>query len=329
MQSFEYMAPTSVAAAIQALGTKRGLAEILAGGTDQMSLMKERIHTPTRLVSLRNISELRGISASGRGVRIGATATIAELLGSNRIAGKYNALTQAAEGVSSPQMRSMGTVGGDLLQRPRCWYFRNGFGLLGKDATGKSLAPQGENQYHAILGNKGPAYFVSASSFGPALIALGAKVKVQGPEGAREIDASDLFQIPGNDQERETSLAVNEVLAEITLPDAAKLKTATYEVRQRKLMDWPLATASVALEMDGNNVKSARIVMGHVAPIPWRSPEAERALAGKSVSEQSAAAAGKAAVAAATPLSRNKHKVRLAEIAVKRAILRAAGKEVA
>jgi len=329
MQNFEYMAPADLATAVQALGTQRGLADILAGGTDQMSLMKERIHTPTRLVSLRNIAQLRGITSARGGVRIGATATIAELQGSKLVAGKYNALTQAAEGVTSPQMRAMGTVGGDLLQRPRCWYFRNGFGLLGMDAAGKSLPPQGENQYHAILGNKGPAYFVSASSFAPALIALGAKVKVQGPDGAREIDAADLFQIPKNGQERESSLAVNEILVEIAVPDAGKFKTATYEVRQRKLMDWPLATASVALEMSGSNVKSARIVMGHVAPIPWRSSEAERALVGKSVSEASAAAAGKAAVASATPLSRNKHKVRLAEIAVKRAILRASGKELA
>ena len=317
MEAFEYAAPNSVKDAVDLLSPNWGEADILAGGTDLMSLLKERIHTPKRVVSLKNVSGLNGVSAS----RVGATATIAGLLGASAVPA---AVRQAAEGITSPQMRAMGTVGGELLQRPRCWYFRNGYGLLGKDSNGKALIPNGENQYHAILGNKGPAYFVSASSLAPALIALGATVTVAGPDGEEEMAVEKLFQTPTSDSQRETALKPNQVLTGITIPSGA-VKSATYEVRQRQLMDWPLATASVALKMSGNMVESARVVLGHVAPTPWRSSDAERALTGKAVSEATAMEAAKAAVSAATPLSRNKHKVQLARVAVKRAILQATG----
>lgn len=317
MEAFEYAAPNSVKEAVGLLSSNWGEADVLAGGTDLLSLLKEGVHTPKRVVSLKNVSGLKGVSAS----RVGATATIAELLGSSSVPA---AVRQAAEGITSPQMRAMGTVGGELLQRPRCWYFRNGYGLLGKDAKGKSLAPNGENQYHAILGNKGPAYFVSASSLAPALIALEATVTVTGPDGEDEMPLEKLFQTPSSDSQRENTLRPNQVLTGINLPGGGA-RSATYEVRQRQLMDWPLASASVALKMSGDTVESARVVLGHVAPTPWRSSDAENALAGKAVSEDTAMAAAKAALSAATPLSRNKHKVQLARVAVKRAILQAAG----
>ena len=323
MQAFEYTAPSSAKEAAGLLSSNWGEADVLAGGTDLLSLMKERIHTPKRVVSLKGVRGLGGIAASGGGVQIGAAATLDALLADATIAKSYPSLVQAAEGVTSPQMRAMGTVGGDLLQRPRCWYFRNGYGLLGKDSKGKSLVPEGENQYHAILGNKGPAYFVNASSLAPALIALGASVTLVGPDGEREVDVEKLYQTPKSDRDRETTIKANEILTMIKVPAGGH--NATYEVRQRQLMDWPLAAGSVSLTMSGGTVESARVVLGHVAPTPWRSSEAERVLTGKSVSEDVAMQAGKAAVAAATPLSRNKHKVQLASVAVKRAILKAAG----
>jgi xanthine dehydrogenase YagS FAD-binding subunit len=221
------------------------------------------------------------------------------------------------------QHRAMSTLASDLLQRPRCWYFRNGFGLLAQ-SKGKSLVPNGENQYHAILGNKGPAYFVSPSLLAPALIALGAKATIVGPEGSRQVSVDELYRIPSSENERETTLKPNEVLTEITLP-GTKAASATYEVHQRQLFDWPLSAASVSLTMKGKTIQDAVVVLGHVAPKPWRSAEAENALKGKTISEAVAAEAGKAAVAAATPLSKNKHKVQLASVAVKRAILKAAG----
>lgn len=324
MQAFEYAAPRSTKEALALLSTKPGESEILAGGTDLLSLMKERIHTPERLISLKNLSELYGVSSEGDNLRIGAMATIDDLLQNSQLRDRYPSLIQAAEGIGGDQMRSMGTVGGEILQRPRCWYFRNGFGLLGQDSTGKSLIPEGENKYHAILGNSGPAYFVNASSLAPALIALGATAKVASPEGERSLALEKLYRTPSKADERELSLKPNEILTGIIIPNA-NTANATYEVRERVLLDWPLAAAAVAIEMNGNSVTSARVVLGHVAPTPWQSPEAAKALKGKSINAETAAAAGEAAVRAATPLSNNKHKIRLASVAVKRAILTAAG----
>jgi xanthine dehydrogenase YagS FAD-binding subunit len=325
MQAFQYASPKTLQEALEHLSSTWGEADILAGGTDLLNLLKEGIHTPKKVVGLRGIKELHGISKAGNGLRIGAMVTVQELLDNKQIQKEYPALVQAAEGISSPQMRSMGTVVGDLLQRPRCWYFRGGMGLLAKDSSGKALVPNGENRYHAILGNKGPAYFVNASSFAPAMVALGAKVKVVSKSGSREVEVEKLYRAPAGDNERELDLKSDELVSEIVLPAAGR-RNATYEVRERQLLDWPLTAAAVSLEMSGNTVKSARVVLGHVAPTPWRSSQAEQALAGKAVSEDVAAAAGKAAVAAATPLSQNKYKVQLASVAVKRAVLAAAGR---
>ena len=196
----------------------------------------------------------------------------------------------------------MGTVGGDLCQRPRCWYFRGGHGLLAMQ-DGKSLVPNGENKYHAIFG-AAPAYFVSASSLGPALAALGAHVKIASPSGARTVAVEKFFLIPKTENDRvEMDLHPNEIVTEILIPSvAASMKNATYEIREKLALDWPLATASVALKMSGSRVASARIVMGHVAPIPWSASAAEHSLAGKSIDESSAQAAAEEAVRGAHPL---------------------------
>jgi xanthine dehydrogenase YagS FAD-binding subunit len=318
MQSFEYANPTTLQEALALLGPRWGQADVLAGGTDLLSLMKDHLHTPKRVVNIKNIKELGGISKTADGIRIGATATIDELAKSPDVP---KSLSEAAAGVPSPQIRHMGTVGGDLCQRPRCWYYRQGMGLLAmKD--GKSLVPEGENQYHAIF-SEGPAYFVSASSLGPALIALGAKVKLVSAKGSRELPVAHFFVTPKDEAAREIALHPDEILTEIVVP-AAAAKTATYEVRQKEALDWPLAAASVTLEMNGNTVKSAKVVLGHVAPTPYEATAAERALVGKSVTAATAEAAGKAAVAAAKPLSQNAYKVTLAKVAVKRALLAAA-----
>ena len=327
MQAFEHAAPGDLKQALGLLSSKWGETDILAGGTDLLSLMKERIHTPKRVVSLSSIDGLGGIESSADGLRIGATATLDDLLASTEVQKNYSALVHAAEGVSSPQIRAMGTVGGDLLQRPRCWYFRNGLGLLAKDPKGNSLVPDGENRYHAILGNKGPAYFVNASSLAPALVALGATATLVSADGERELAVESLYSTPANDGDRELAIKPNEILTQIKIPSGGGAN-ATYEVRERQLLDWPLAAAAVSLKISGGKVESARVVLGHVAPTPWRSAEAEQALAGKAISEATAMKAGEAAVAGAVPLSHNKHKVQLARVAVKRAVLRAAGKSV-
>jgi xanthine dehydrogenase YagS FAD-binding subunit len=314
MQNFEYANPASLQQATALLAAKWGETDVLAGGTDLLSLMKEEIHTPKRVVNLKSIPELAGIRKAGAQVHIGALVTMDELAGSGDVP---HALAAAAAGVPSPQIRHMGTVGGDLCQRPRCWYFRQGHGLLAtKD--GKPLIPNGENQYHAIFGG-GPAYFVSASSLGPALIALNARIKLVSAKGSRELPVKEFFIQPKDDATREIALRPDEILTEIIVPAATH--SSTYEVRQREALDWPLATASVALSMKGNTVAAARIVMGHVAPTPWESAAAAKALVGKPVNEETAQAAGKAAVAGAHPLSHNAYKVQLAKVAVKRALL--------
>ena len=220
----------------------------------------------------------------------------------------------------------MGTVGGDLCQRPRCWYYRAGFGLLARNEAGQSLVPNGDNRYHAILGNDGPAYFVNPSSLAPALIALGAKVKIFGPEGAREVEAEKFFLAPQSATDREYALKPNELVTGVSIPKSTGLLSATYEVCQREVLDWPLAAASVAISLDGaKKVTAAKIALGHVAPTPWVAAEAANALLGKSISAEVAAATGKLAVAGARALSQNAYKIQLAEVAVKRAILSAAG----
>jgi xanthine dehydrogenase YagS FAD-binding subunit len=322
MQAFAYSNPSTIQEAVALLGGRWGDVDVLAGGTDLISLMKEYIHTPKRVVNIKNIKELGGISKTAAGLRIGATVTLEELAANADVKAMFPSLRQAAEGVSSPQIRNMGTVGGDLCQRPRCWYYRQGFGLLAmKD--GKSLVPSGENKYHAILGNSGPAYFVSASSLGPALIALGAKVKLTSAKASREVPAEKFFVTPKTENSREIALLPNELLEEIVVPAAGR--NATYEVRQKEALDWPLAAASVVLRMKGSSVASAHIVLGHVAPTPWVAADAAKALAGKSISAETAEEAGKAAVAGATPLSQNGYKVQLARVAVKRALMAAAG----
>ncbi len=327
MQAFEYAKPATLKEAFGLLGAQWGEADLLAGGTDLLSLTKDYIHTPKRVVSLGGIKELKGIRASG-GLRIGAMVTLDELLENAVVRKDYPSLVQAAEGVSSPQIRTMGTVGGDLCQRPRCWYFRKGFGLLARDSRGRELIPGGENRYHAILGNGGPAKFVSASSLAPALIALGASVEIASAAGNRKVELEKFFVAPKDAATREIDLKPNEILTAILVPPAAGAKNATYEVRQKEALDWPLATASVVLKMSGANVSGARVVLGHVAPTPWVSAEAAQALAGKPVNESTAQAAAEAALARATPLSQNKYRVQLARVAVKRALLAATGGKV-
>ncbi|HVO97007.1 MAG TPA: xanthine dehydrogenase family protein subunit M [Bryobacteraceae bacterium] len=320
MERFEYASPTTVKDAAALLGSSWNDAQVLAGGTDLISAMKDFVTSPKRVVNIKNIAELGGIAKTGAGVRIGAKVTLDELSMNPIIRAEFPSLVTAALGVSSPQIRNMGTVGGDLCQRPRCWYYRNGHGLLAM-RDGKSLVPNGENKYHAIFGG-GPAYFVSASSFGPALAALGAQVKIVSPSGTRTVAAEEFFVNPKYESAREVNLHPNEIVTEVLIP-AAATKNATYEVREKEALDWPLATASVALKMTGGKVSSARIVLGHVAPTPWMASDAEKMLVGKTIDEATAEKAGEAAVAGAQPLSQNGYKVQLAKVCVKRALLTA------
>ncbi len=325
MRAFEYASPATKEQAVSLLGTNWADADVLAGGTDLLALMKDDVVKPKRLVNIKDIKELRGITVgSGRGLRIGALVTIQELADHPQVRKAFPVIAKTAGEIAGPQIRNMGTVGGNLCQRPRCWYYRAGFGLLAKDESGESLVPSGDNRYHAILGNSGPAYFVSPSTLAPLFIALGATVRLFGPKGKREIPVEQFFVVPQAESDREHDLKPNEIVTEIVVPPLAGVQSAAYEIRQKEAMDWPLAFASVALTMSGGKVSTARVVMGQVAPVPWRSKEAEAALVGKAITEGTAKAAGEAAVTGAKSLGGNGYKIQLARVAVKRAILQAA-----
>jgi xanthine dehydrogenase YagS FAD-binding subunit len=327
MNRFAFAAPPTLEAAFELLRPSHDECEVLAGGTDLLSLMKDFVVAPQQLVSLAKIEALRGIRMEGGALVIGAMATIDELLSHPGIDTGYRALADAARGIGGEQMRSMGTVGGELLQRPRCWYFRRGLGLLAQK-DGASRVAAGDHRYHAILGNAGPAKFVHASSLAPALLALGGTVDIARAAGVRQIPVAALFRTPASEGEREHVVAPNEILTAIRIPAPAPA-SATYEVRHRRGLDWPEVGASANLVMEGGKVRDVRAALGHVAPVPYDvSGAVKGALDGKALDEASATAAATAALAAATPLEGNVHKVELARVALRRALLRAHGQAV-
>jgi xanthine dehydrogenase YagS FAD-binding subunit len=326
VKPFAYVNAANEKEAIAALGPERGKFLPMAGGMDLLALMKDYIAQPDRLVNVKNLD--RSITkASDGGLRIGAAVTIADLAVHPDVARLYPAIVQAAEEVGTPQIRNAGTVGGNLNQRPRCWYYRNEeFDCLKKGGS-RCFAVDGENQYHAIFGD-GPCHIIHPSSLAVPAVALGATFRIVGPAGEREVAAEQYYLMPDKNLFGETVLQPNELLTHVILPAPGAAKSATYEVRYKQSHDWPLAAAAAVLDMNGTTVRSARIVMGAVAPIPWRSPNAERALAGKAITEQTAMAAADAAIQGAKPMSGNAHKVQIARTAVKRAIMKAAGMKV-
>ena len=323
MKAFAYVNAANEKEAVAALGTERGAVMPIAGGMDLLALMKDYIAQPDRLVNVKNLDRTIRKTPDG-GLRIGAAVTLAELASHADAAKLYPALVQSAAEVGTPQIRHAGTVGGNLNQRPRCWYFRNEeFNCLKKGGS-RCFAVDGENEFHAIFGG-GPCHIVHPSSLAVPAIALDAKFRIVGPTGEREVAAADYYQLPDRNLFGETVLAPNELLTHVTLPAPGGVRNATYEVRFKQSHDWPLAFASVALSMNGQAIRGARVVMGAVAPVPWRSAAAEAALTGKQMSEQVAMAAADAAVTGAKPMTQNAYKVQIARTAVKRAIMKAAG----
>jgi xanthine dehydrogenase YagS FAD-binding subunit len=325
MRAFEYVSPKTQPQALSLLGKSWGETEILAGGTDLLALMKDEVVTPKRLVNIKQLPGMHAVTNQKDGVSLGALATLDQLAEAPELKRNYPALAEAVNEAASPQIRNMATLGGNLCQRPRCWYFRRGLGLIPKDESGKDLVEIGDNRYHAILANDGPAKFVSPSTIVPVLIAYGAKIQLTGPRGKRELPLEKFYVVPKSAEEREHDLLPNEIITGVSIPSPRGLKVAHYELRQKAAFDWPLALSAVALKMNGSNVGSARVVMGYVAPVPWISSEAEQVLAGKPVSEEQAKAAADAALKTARPLRHNGYKVQLARVALKRAIMKAAG----
>lgn len=324
MRPFGYAAPATVEQAVGLLAAEGS--EALAGGTDLLSLLKDDVERVDRLVALRGVAGLSGIEFDGGTLRIGAMTTLQEVRDHEEAIAALPALAVAIDGVASAQLREMGTVGGDLLQRPRCWYYRRGFGLLALTAEGRSMVEDGDNRYHAIF-PEGEARFVNPSSLAPLLVALGAEAVVHGPAGERRLPVEALYRAPRTAGERENTLAPGELLAGVEA-NVDGSRSAVYEVRQRRSLDWPLMAAAVTLTGSGPRAEKARIVLGHAAPMPHVASAAGGFLSGRELTSETVTAAADAAVEGARPMSGNRYKVQLARTAVRRALGQAAGMEI-
>lgn len=324
MKNFTYYRPSSVDQAVALLAGEWGPTELLGGGTDLLDLQKEYIAQPDKVISLNGIKELSGINQSRNGFMIGAATKLVEIAEHPELRKLAPALTTAAGDIAGPQVRNMGTLGGNLCQRNRCWYFRDEQVQCLLKGGKKCFATDGENRYHAIFTQGHPCVIVNPSTLAPALIALGGKATVAGPKGTREIELAKFFQAPRSANEREHVLAPNEIVLRVTI-QTRDVKNASYEVRHKQSHDWPLVQAAVAFQLDGGKAKDVKVVLGHVAPTPLVAEEAAKALEGKAVDETTATEAGQAAARGARPLSQNAYKAKLVEVAVKRAALAAAG----
>ena len=324
MKAFAYVNPANEKEAVAALKID-GIAMPIGGGQDLLARMKDYIDSPDRVVNVKGLDATITATADG-GLKIGSAVKIIDLFEHAQTAKLYPAINAAAIEIGTPQIRNQGTVGGNVNQRPRCWYYRNEEFVCFKKGGSRCFAVNGENQYHAIFGNEGPSHIVHPSSLAVPFVAYGAKFRVLGPNGEREIAAADFFTLPTlQNVLKENVLEDEDILTHVILPKPGNVKHGHYEVRYKASHDWPLAFTTVVLTMNGNTIASARVVLGAVAPIQWRSKAAEAALAGKPLNEQSAIAAGEAAVAEAKPMSGNGYKVQIAKTAVKRAIMNAAG----
>ena len=325
MKPFSYVNPANERDAVRALGTDRDKVMPLAGGQDLLARLKDYVAQPDRVVNVKTALDATVTPMPGGGLKIGAAMKLVDLAEHAQVAKLYPAISRAAIEVGTPQIRNQGTVGGNLNQRPRCWYFRNEEFVCFKKGGNQCFSPTGENQFHAIFGN-GPSFIVHPSSLAVPAVAYGATFRLAGPNGERMVTAADYFTMPTlKNVETENVLAPNELLTHVILPAPGGVRSGHYEVRFKESHDWPIAFATVLLTMSGQTVRGARVVMGAVAPVPWRSEAAEAALVGKPINEETAAAAAAAALRDARPLSQNAYKIQVAKTAVKRAILNAAG----
>lgn len=324
MKNFTYYRPKSAEEAVGLLDSKWGTTELLAGGTDLLDLQKEYIAQPDKVVGLGGIANLAGIKKDGAAVWVGALTKLADIAEHAELRKLFPALTTAAGDIGGPQIRNMGTLGGNLCQRNRCWYFRDEHVHCLLKGGEKCFALDGENRYHAVFTQGHKCVIVNPSTLAPVLIALKATAAVRGPQKTRTVSLEKFFHAPSSAVEREHVLAANEIVESVNIPNTG-LKNASYEVRHKQSYDWPLVQAAVAFKLDGSRASDVRIVLGHVAPTPQIAQAAARALEGKEVSEQTASAAGKAAADGAKPLAQNGYKIKLIEVAVKRALLTAAG----
>jgi xanthine dehydrogenase YagS FAD-binding subunit len=321
MQSFEWIDAQSVEHATALLAATRRDAPVIAkaGGMDVLDLMKEGIVQPTRVVNLRSIPALGGVRVDDRGMQLGALVTLAEIARHPAITKQYRALADAAQHAATPQVRNAATIGGNLLQRSRCWYFRN------EHFHKLAAADHTEHQYHAIFDNR-QTVMVHASTPATTLVAYDATVHLTLVGGtSRAVPLAAFLIPPSMTHDRDTTIADGEVLTHVSVPPLPKnTRCAYYKQTERDSYDWPICDVAVVLQMNGSKVGAAKIVMGWVAPTPRRALESEQLLRGQELNESTAAAAAQAAVRDATPLTKNAYKVKVLETVVRRTLLAAA-----
>jgi xanthine dehydrogenase YagS FAD-binding subunit len=318
MSTLQWIDARSVEEAVALLSTSGTVAK--AGGLDLLDLMKEGIVAPTRIINLQRIDALRGVQLDETsGLRLGALTTLAEIAGDTSIRRNYPALAAAAAHAATPQVRNAATIGGNLLQRPRCWYFRNELYHAERQETGRE-----QSQYGAIFDNA-QSTMVHASTPATALLAYGASVHVAGKQGkTRTIALGDFLLPPDFDRDRDTTLAADEVLTHVSVPAVAANTNAAYHKQtERDSYDWPICDVAAVLAMKDRKVEAAKIVVGAVAPVPRRMSASEKLLLGREIDEPLAAEAARLAVRDATPTQKNSYKVPVLEVVIRRTIMAA------
>ena len=307
LPNFSYIRPKTIKDAVKQLSSEGS--GVLAGGTDLLGCLHDSVFPLKKVVSITDLADLRGIKKTADGgLAIGALTTVTEVAENKLVQETYPALARAAAEVASPQLRNQGTIGGNLCQKPRCWYYRGEFLCLRKGGK-LCYAASGENQFHCIFGG-GPCYIVHPSDIAPALAAFNASVKTMGPKGARTIAVDAFHVLPAVSVLRDTVLLQGELVTGIILPPPAKGARSSYrKVRARNSWDFAVAGAAIVLSMEQGVVSKARIFLSGTAPVPWRSKAAEEAITGKRLGPDVIAQAADATVKGAQPLEHNGYKV--------------------
>ncbi len=314
--------PESLADAVARLERGGERAAVVGGGSDLLGMIKDDLASPDVLVNLRALAASDGLAAitSGpSGLQVGGLMTLTQLSAHPEVAARYQVLAEAARSAATPQIRNVATLAGNLCQRPWCSYFRQKFPCY-KHGGNRCYSRTGENRFNAIFGG-GPSYIVHPSDTAPALVALDARFRLVGPDGDRVVPVGEFFTLPRVDVARENVLEPNELLADVTVPAAPRLRSTYAKVLDREAWTHAVVSVALALQMDGGRVRRAGVVLGGVAPIPWRVAAVEELLAGQQVTESLAAEAGRLAIEGARPMSKNRYKVLLVENLVRRTLL--------
>ena len=327
MKSFANVSPKTIAQAHAAIDGARQNGRSVAvagGGSDLLGQMKERLVTPDVVVHLRSVRGLDQIEASGNQIAIGGLTTLDAIARHPVVRKQLTVLAEAAESVATPQIRNVATIAGNISQRPWCWYYRNGFKCF-KNGGNRCFSVDGENEFHAILGG-GPSYIVHPSDTAVALVALDAKFAVAGSSGRRYIAAAEFFTLPSANPSRENILRDGDIVESVVIPmPRASARSTYHKIMDREAWTHAIVSAAIVMDMDKSVCRSARVVLGGVAPIPWRLADVEQMLAGKRVTPELAAQAGERAVSGARALAKNAYKIPMTRAMVRRTIEQVAG----